>query len=324
MAATKGSSRGKGASELALFLDMLTAERGAAAHTIEAYTRDLSEFLAFLAAKGKQAKNASPDHLRSFLAGLARKGLAPTSRARKLSAIRQFFRFLLAEGLRADDPCSAIDSPRLGRPLPKILSLAEVETLLETAKGASEKAADGTAKRRALRLYAALEMLYATGLRVSELISLPRGVLIADDRVLTIKGKGGRERLVPLNETARVALLAHLAAVRADEAEGRGVSPWLFPSAGGQHLTRQRFGQELKALALAAAIEPARISPHVLRHAFASHLLERGADLRTVQQLLGHADISTTQIYTHVIEERLRRLVEQHHPLAQVHLTKRS
>lgn len=324
MAAAKGSSRGKGASELALFLDMLTAERGAAAHTIEAYTRDLSEFLAFLAAKGKQAKNASPDHLRSFLAGLARKGLAPTSRARKLSAIRQFFRFLLAEGLRADDPCSAIDSPRLGRPLPKILSLAEVETLLETAKGASEKAADGTAKRRALRLYAALEMLYATGLRVSELISLPRGVLIADDRVLTIKGKGGRERLVPLNETARVALLDHLAAVRADEAEGRGVSPWLFPSAGGQHLTRQRFGQELKALALAAAIEPARISPHVLRHAFASHLLERGADLRTVQQLLGHADISTTQIYTHVIEERLRRLVEQHHPLAQVHLTKRS
>ncbi len=324
MAAAKGSSREKGSSELALFLDMLAAERGAAAHTIEAYTRDLSEFLAFLAAKGKSAKNASPDQLRGFLAVLAKKGLAPTSRARKLSAIRQFFRFLLAEGLRADDPCSSIDSPRLGRPLPKILSLAEVETLLETAKDASEKAADGTAKRRALRLYAALETLYATGLRVSELISLPRGVLTADDRVLTIKGKGGRERLVPLNETARDALLAHLAAVRADEAEGRGVTPWLFPSSGGQHLTRQRFGQELKALALAAGLEPARVSPHVLRHAFASHLLERGADLRTVQQLLGHADISTTQIYTHVIEERLRRLVEQHHPLAQAHLTKRS
>ena len=324
MAAGKRSSRGKGSSELALFLDMLTAERGAAAHTIEAYTRDLSEFLAFLAAKGKDAKHALPEHLRFFLAGLARKGLAPTSRARKLSAIRQFFRFLLAEGLRADDPCSAIDSPRLGRPLPKILSLAEVETLLETAKGASERAAEGTARRRALRLYAALETLYATGLRVSELISLPRGVLIADDRVLTIKGKGGRERLVPLNEAAREALQAHLAAVSADEAKGRGLSPWLFPSAGGQHLTRQRFGQELKALALAAGIEPARVSPHVLRHAFASHLLERGADLRTVQQLLGHADISTTQIYTHVIEERLRRLVEQHHPLAQAHLTKRS
>jgi integrase/recombinase XerD len=317
-------SRDKDGSELALFLDMLSAERGAAAHTIEAYTRDLSEFLAFLAAKGQKAKTASADHLRAFLAGLARKGLAPTSRARKLSAIRQFFRFLLAEGIRSDDPCSAIDSPRLGRPLPKILSLAEVETLLDTAKQASEQAADGTAKRRALRLYAALETLYATGLRVSELIALPRNVLVADDRVLTIKGKGGRERLVPLNETAREALQAHLEAVSEGEAEGRGTSPWLFPSAGGQHLTRQRFGQELKGLASTACIEPARVSPHVLRHAFASHLLERGADLRTVQQLLGHADISTTQIYTHVIEERLRRLVEQHHPLAQAHLTKRS
>jgi integrase/recombinase XerD len=317
-------SRDKDDSELALFLDMLSAERGAAAHTIEAYTRDLSEFLAFLAAKGQKAKTASADHLRAFLAGLARKGLAPTSRARKLSAIRQFFRFLLAEGIRGDDPCSAIDSPRLGRPLPKILSLAEVETLLDTAKQASEQAADGTAKRRALRLYAALETLYATGLRVSELIALPRNALTADDRVLTIKGKGGRERLVPLNETAREALQAHLEAVSEGEAKGRGASPWLFPSAGGQHLTRQRFGQELKGLASAAGLEPARVSPHVLRHAFASHLLERGADLRTVQQLLGHADISTTQIYTHVIEERLRRLVEQHHPLAQAHLTKRS
>ena len=317
-------SRGKGSSELALFLDMLSAERGAAAHTIDAYTRDLAEFLAFLAAKGKGATDATADHLRAFLAGLARKGLAPTSRARKLSAIRQFFRFLLAENIRADDPCSAVDSPRLGRPLPKILSLAEVEALLDTAKVSSETAADGTTRRRALRLNAALEMLYATGLRVSELIGLPRAVLTADDRVLTVKGKGGRERLVPLNDAARDALSAHLAAVREDEASGKGASPWLFPSSGGGHLTRQRFGQELKALALAAGIDPSRVSPHVLRHAFASHLLERGADLRTVQQLLGHADISTTQIYTHVIEERLRRLVEQHHPLARVHLTKRS
>jgi integrase/recombinase XerD len=317
------SQRGKNASELALFLDMLTAERGAAAHTVAAYTRDLADFLAFLAAKKKNAKSAAPDHVRAYLAGLSRKGLAPTSRARKLSAIRQFFRFLLGEGLRADDPCSAVDSPKLGRPLPKILSLAEVETLLETAKDASETADEGTPRRRALRLYAALETLYATGLRVSELIALPRNVLTADDRVLTVKGKGGRERLVPLNEAAQSALRAHLAAVRADEKEGRRVSSWLFPSSGGQHLTRQRFGQELKALAVAAGLEPARVSPHVLRHAFASHLLERGADLRTVQQLLGHADISTTQIYTHVIEERLRRLVEQHHPLAQAHLTKR-
>ncbi|MET0156524.1 MAG: site-specific tyrosine recombinase XerD [Methyloceanibacter sp.] len=321
--AARRSKRGKDTSELALFLDMLTAERGAAAHTVEAYTRDLADFLAFLAAKGTNAKTATADHIRAYLAGLARKGLAPTSRARKLSAIRQFFRFLLGEGLRSGDPCSAIDSPRLGRPLPKILSLAEVETLLQTAKDASENAEEGIGRRRALRLYAALETLYATGLRVSELIALPRNVLTADDRVLTVKGKGGRERLVPLNETAQGALQAHLAAVRADERERKRVSAWLFPSSGGEHLTRQRFGQELKALATAAGIEPARVSPHVLRHAFASHLLERGADLRTVQQLLGHADISTTQIYTHVIEERLRRLVEEHHPLAQARLTKR-
>ncbi len=319
--------RGKGArsvasSELALFLDMMTAERGAAKHTVEAYTRDLAAFLAFLATKGANAGSASADHIRAYLAALSRKGLAPTSRARMLSSIRQFFRFLLAEGLRKDDPCSAINSPKLPRPLPKILSLEEVETLLDTAKEASERAADGTARRRALRLYALLETLYATGLRVSELIALPRAVLATDDQMLTIKGKGGRERLVPLNETARTALMTHLDAVKANEAAGRATSPWLFPS-GASHLTRQRFGQELKALALAAGIEPARVSPHVLRHAFASHLLDRGADLRTVQQLLGHADISTTQIYTHVIEERLRRLVEQHHPLAQAHLTKR-
>jgi integrase/recombinase XerD len=320
----KGGTRAAGSSELAFFLDMLTAERGAASHTIDAYTRDLSEFLAFLAAKGKGATDCDADQLRAFLAGLARKGLAPTSRARKLSAIRQFFRFLLAEGVRADDPSSAIDSPKLPQPLPKILSLAEVETLLKTATDACDGDLDGAARRRALRLYALLETLYATGLRVSELISLPRKVLASDDRVLTIKGKGGRERLVPLNDAARKALLRHLEAVDDDEAKGRGASPWLFPSSGGEHLTRQRFGQELKALAIASGIEPARVSPHVLRHAFASHLLDRGADLRVVQQLLGHADISTTQIYTHVIEERLRRLVEQHHPLAQAHLTKRN
>ena len=225
--------------------------------------------------------------------------------------------------MRADDPSSAIDSPKLGRPLPKILSLAEVETLLDTAQAACARSGEGVARRRALRLYALLETLYATGLRVSELIALPRAVLTADDQVLTIKGKGGRERLVPLNEQARQAIGTHLDAVRADEAQGKRVSPWLFPSSGGQHLTRQRLGQELKALAIEAGIQPSHVSPHVLRHAFASHLLDRGADLRTVQQLLGHADISTTQIYTHVIEERLRRLVEQHHPLAQARLTRR-
>lgn len=322
MAGTRNAKKAAGDSELALFLDMLMAERGAAAHTIDAYTRDISDFLAFLAAKKSSAAKASADHVRAYLESLAAKGLAPTSRARKLSAIRQFFRFLLGEGLRADDPTSAIDSPKLGRPLPKILSLSEVETLIDTAKQACDTSAEGAPHRRALRLYALLETLYASGLRVSELIALPRNALAADDRVLTITGKGGRERLVPLNDAARGALAAHLAALEKDE--GFSASSWLFPTGdGGQHITRQRLGQELKGLALAASLDPARVSPHVLRHAFASHLLERGADLRTVQQLLGHADISTTQIYTHVIEERLRRLVEQHHPLAQAHLTKR-
>jgi integrase/recombinase XerD len=321
--AAKGSS-GEKDSELKLFLDMLMAERGAAAKTIEAYTRDLSAFLAFLAQKRTSARAASAEQVRIYLAELSRKGLAPTSRARKLSAMRQFFRFLLGEGLRKDDPCSAIDSPKLGRPLPKLLSLAEVESLIAAAADGVNKAGEGSGRRRALRMHALIETLYATGLRVSELLALPRRVLITDDRVLTIKGKGGRERLVPLNDAARQALAEHLAAIDADLAKGKTASPWLFPSGNGaEALTRQRFGQELKALAAAAGIEPSRVSPHVLRHAFASHLLERGADLRTVQQLLGHADISTTQIYTHVIEERLRRLVEQHHPLAQAHLTKR-
>ena len=324
MGTRKDRSGNEANSELGLFLDMLMAERGAAEKTIEAYARDLSEFLAFAVAKRRTALDASADTIRDFLAQLSRKGLAATSRARKLSAIRQFFRFLLGEGLRGDDPTSAIDSPKLGRPLPKLLSFDEVERLLETAAEGVAQAGEGSAKRRALRINALIETLYATGLRVSELLGLQRAVLIGDDRVLTIKGKGGRERLVPLNDAARGALSAHLAALDEDQAQGRAPSPWLFPSASGaQHLTRQRFGQELKALALATGIEPSRVSPHVLRHAFASHLLERGADLRTVQQLLGHADISTTQIYTHVIEERLRRLVEEHHPLAQHHLTKR-
>ena len=308
-------------SELALFIDMLMAERGAAGHTVDAYARDISDFLAFLAKKKTGIAEASADHVRNYLEALAGQGFAPTSRARKLSAIRQFFRFLLAEGLRTDDPTAAIDSPRRGRPLPKILSLEDVEALIGTAKAAAGNDASARAQRRALRLNALLETLYASGLRVSELVALPRDVLAADDRVLTIKGKGGRERLVPLNDAARGALSVYLQELGQDER--LKASRWLFPSGDGtQHITRQRFGQELKALATAAGLDPKRVSPHVLRHAFASHLLERGADLRTVQQLLGHADISTTQIYTHVIEERLRRLVEEHHPLAHARLTK--
>ncbi len=320
MAKPKTSLAPNSASELALFLDMIMAERGAASHTVDAYARDISDFLAFLATKKTGGLEASADLVRAYLEVLAGRGLAATSRARKLSAIRQFFRFLLNEGLRKDDPTSAIDSPKRGRPLPKILSLAEVETLIGTAKEACALGLEGGARLRAFRLNALLETLYASGLRVSELVALPRNVLAVDDRVLTIKGKGGRERLVPLNEAARKALSAYLV-VLSEEPE-RSASPFLFPTRGGQHMTRQRLGQELKALALAAGLDPSRVSPHVLRHAFASHLLERGADLRTVQQLLGHADISTTQIYTHVIEERLRRLVEEHHPLAKAQLTK--
>ena len=321
MAHTTPSSTRASSSELSLFVEMLMAERGAASHTIDAYTRDLAGFLAFLADEKATASTATSDHLRAYLEVLAADGLAPTSRARKLSAIRQFFRILLSEGVRKDDPTSAIDSPRRGRPLPKVLSLAEVDALIRTAKEACAASLEGASRLRAHRLNALLETLYASGLRVSELMGLPRDVLAVDDRVLTIRGKGGRERLVPLNHAAREALSSYLALLEREEA--LRASPFLFPSGdGAQHITRQRFGQELKALALAAGLDPARVSPHVLRHAFASHLLERGADLRTVQQLLGHADISTTQIYTHVIEERLRRLVEEHHPLAKATLTK--
>lgn len=321
MARTTPSLTRASSSELSLFIEMLMAERGAASHTIDAYTRDLADFLAFLACKKTEAAMATANHVRAYLEVLAADGLAPTSRSRKLSAIRQFFRFLLAEGVRKDDPTSAIDSPRRGRPLPKVLSLAEVDALIQAAKKACAANLEGAARLRAYRLNALLETLYASGLRVSELVGLPRNVLAVDDRVLTITGKGGRERLVPLNRAAREALSAYLALLAQEEA--LKASAFLFPSgAGAQHITRQRFGQELKALALAAGLDPATVSPHVLRHAFASHLLERGADLRTVQQLLGHADISTTQIYTHVIEERLRRLVEEHHPLAKVRLTK--
>ena len=321
MARSTASLTPSSSSELALFVEMLMAERGAATHTVNAYARDISDFLAFLGAKKTEAASATSDDVRGYLEVLAADGLAPASRARKLSAIRQFFKFLLGEGVRQDDPTSAIDSPRRGRPLPKVLSLAEVETLIGTAKEACASAAEGAPRRRAFRLNALLETLYASGLRVSELVAQPRNVLAVDDRVLTIKGKGGRERLVPLNDAAREALSAQLAFLAEEPA--LKASPFLFPTGdGGQHMTRQRFGQELKTLALAAGLDPARVSPHVLRHAFASHLLERGADLRTVQQLLGHADISTTQIYTHVIEERLRRLVEEHHPLAKAQLTK--
>ena len=308
--AADGGRRGRdtGGRHVEAFLEMLAAERGAAGNTIEAYRRDLEHYGAVLAGRGRSVAAGDGDDLRAYLAELTRAGLAPATIARHLSTLRQFHRFLFAEGIRQDDPATAIDSPQRGRPLPKILNQAEVERLL------------GAARQRAgpegLRRTALVELLYATGLRVSELLSLGTAAGARDSRVLIVRGKGGRERMVPLGEAAHAAL-ADYKAVRRSFLPPDAASPWLFPSRGRSgHLTRQRFGQIMKSLALEADLDPARVSPHVLRHAFASHLLDHGADLRSVQQLLGHADISTTQIYTHVLSERLKKLVHEHHPLA--------
>ena len=290
------------------FLEMLVAERGAAANTCAAYGRDLDEAVGFLAARGRSPSEGTAEDWRAYQQGLSRAGLAPSTAARRLSALRQFHRFLLDEGLRDDDPTAALDSPRRARPLPKLLSEAEVDRLLTAARrrGGPEGA----------RLLALLELLYATGLRVSELVGLPLAAVQRDQRVLVVRGKGGKERMIPVGEPARQAIATYRGQRRRHLVPGRD-SPWLFPSrADGGHLTRQRFGQLLKELAVEVGLEPRRVSPHVLRHAFATHLLSHGADLRSVQQMLGHADISTTQIYTHVLDERLRSLVQQHHPLA--------
>jgi len=289
------------------FLEMLAAERGAAENTLESYRRDLGRFAEFLR---KDPADASTEDIRRYLSSLAGHGLAASTSARHLSTLRQFFRFLFSEGLRADNPCTTIESPRQRRPLPKILSEAEVERLLETVHARAAANPD----LRNLRLAALIELLYATGLRVSELVSLPVAAAANDPRYLVVRGKGGRERLVPLGASARRAVEAYR---EAGAAEGGGPAKWLFPSRGDTgHLTRIRLSQLLKELALEAGIDPAKVSPHVLRHAFASHLLAHGADLRAVQQMLGHADISTTEIYTHVLEERLKSLVNRAHPLA--------
>ena len=249
------------------------------------------------------------------MSALASRGFAASSQARRLSALRQFFGFLYAEGVRADNPTGSIDAPKRQRPLPKVLSEEETERLIETARADAERDGSPSRRLRAKRFYALIETLYATGLRVSELVSLPASAIGGDQRAITVRGKGGRERLVPLSDAAKDAMRAY---VDLRKELGREVSgPWLFPSAGGAgHFTRQAFARDLKDLGAALGIAAARLSPHVLRHAFASHLLQNGADLRAVQQLLGHADISTTQIYTHVLEERLKRLVNEHHPLA--------
>lgn len=305
------------------FLEMLSAERGAAKNTLDAYRRDLSHATTQFAAithgpRETTFLTASPATISKYMRTLANDGEAPATRARRLSALRQLYRFLVAEQTIDTDPTHGIKGPQQPRSLPHTLTVNEVDALLETARTRCN-GLTGRELARALRFHCLMEILYATGMRVSELVSLPRSVVTDDERVLLIKGKGGRERLVPLTTSARQALERYVNASAAPEAN---LSPtvatrWLFPSRGTSgHITRQRFGQDLKDLALEAGLDTDTVSPHVLRHAFASHLLDRGADLRTVQQLLGHADISTTEIYTHVLHERLKKLVEDHHPLA--------
>lgn len=286
---------------LEAFLEMLAAERGAARNTLLAYQADLTDFAAFAAARGHSVARADEAVLRDFLASLTEAGFAARTAARKLSALRQFHRFLVREGVREDDPTQLLDSPRLPRSLPKYLSEAEVDALLAAARARP--------LAQALLATAALEMLYATGLRISELLAMPRTALAGDAAVLIIKGKGGKERLVPLSDAAREAAATLVAARKTPHR-------WLFAGKGARAITRQGFALLLKQVALDAGLDPARVSPHVLRHSFASHMLARGADLRSLQMLLGHADIASTQIYTHVLAERLQRLVQAHHPLA--------
>jgi integrase/recombinase XerD len=288
---------------------MMAAERGASVNTLAAYRRDLEAYALDVA----DLKASGPDDIRAHLERLEASGMARSSAARKLSAIRQLHRFLHGDGLSSDNPATAIESPRAARPLPKMISEAEVSQLIATARLRVE-AADGKALPKAWRMLCLLELLYATGLRVSELVGLTVQAVRAERDFILVKGKGGRERLVPVSLGAQKAVRDYLAILA--KAPG-GASKWLFPSFGaGGHLTRQHCALELKSLARLAGLDAAKISPHVLRHGFASHLLEGGADLRAVQQMLGHADISTTQIYTHVQTERLREVVERHHPLS--------
>jgi integrase/recombinase XerD len=307
---------------IGLFIDMLAAEQGAGANTLDAYRRDLEDFSEFLGPAGQSFATAETQMLRDYLADLDGRGFKSSSVARRLSAMRHLFRFLLNERVRGDDPAAILSGPKRGRGLPKVLSISDVDRLLVRAKElCAAPEASATQRLRAMRLYCLLEVLYATGLRVSELVALPLAASRRDIRMIVVRGKGNKERLVPLNEASRQAMADYLAGIEAQKPAGKKAAPaskWLFPSFGESgHLTRQHFARDLKELAAAAGLAPRLVSPHVLRHAFASHLLHNGADLRIVQTLLGHTDISTTQIYTHVVEERLKSLVRDLHPLAE-------
>lgn len=299
----------------ALFLDMLAVERGAAVNTLDAYRRDLEDYADFLAQENVPPLAATADTVRGFLESVAERGLSAASSARRLSAVRQFHKFLFSEGYSKSDPTATLSGPRKARQAPKNLGVAQVDSLLETAREASLEEGLSPAERlRRLRLHCLLEILYASGLRVSELVSLPRSAAKSRETFIVVRGKGSKERLVPLTDAAREAASRYLDAL--DET-GRTRSPWLFPADGESgHLTRQVFARELKGAAAAAGLRADAVSPHVLRHAFASHLLQNGADLRLIQELLGHADISTTQIYTHVLDERMKALVRDLHPLS--------
>jgi integrase/recombinase XerD len=305
-----------------LFLDMLAAEQGAGENTLDAYRRDLTDLSVFLSRAKMGFAGVGTDKLRDYLSDLDTRGFKSSSVARRLSAMRHLFRFLVSERVRGDDPAAILSGPKRGRGLPKVLSIADVDRMLTRAKELTEVAYISPLQRlRAMRLYCLLEVLYATGLRVSELVSLPLSAARQNARMIVVRGKGNKERLVPLNEASRQAMADYLAAIETLKPEQKRnlvASKWLFPSFGESgHLTRQHFARDLKELAAAAGLAPRLVSPHVVRHAFASHLLHNGADLRIVQTLLGHTDISTTQIYTHVVEERLKSLVRDLHPLAE-------
>jgi integrase/recombinase XerD len=297
---------------LALFLDMLAAERGAAAATLQAYATDLADYAAFAARGRGGLARIDPEGVRDWLASLDAQGLKASTSARRLSAVRQLHRFLYGENLRRDDPTAALSGPRKPPPLPKTLTIAEVARLLAAAQAPLEDPnASANARRRAARMSCLMELLYATGLRVSELIALPASAARTRADAIMVRGKGGKERLVPLTVPAQAAARRWL-----EMAGPAATGGYLFPAESESgHMTRQAFARDLKDLAIAAGLPPAKVSPHVLRHAFASHLLQNGVDLRVLQELLGHADISTTQIYTHVLDERLKALVRDLHPL---------